>query len=255
MPSLFDSHAHLSFLGEEVSSFLTRAQMAHVTRIMNVAVDAPSLERGLFFQKEYQSTEIVLAAATTPHDVKSSEDPFFSEVTHAAQKGLLSAIGECGLEYHHTPETKNLQQEVFLRYILLAIEEDLPLIVHCRDAFSDLFALLKQFNNDVQGVLHCFTGTYEDAKALLERGWYISFSGIITYPKSASLQEVVKKIPLDKILVETDSPYLAPQTKRGKKNEPSFLPEIVAKIAALKELPFDVVAEATFQNTSLLFQK
>jgi len=254
MTPLFDSHAHLSFLEDKMSSILERARKANVTRIMDVAVDAASFEKGILFQNEFSSFELFLAAATTPHDVTSSEDPFFAQVKKAAEDGLLTAIGECGLEYFHAPQTKKNQQQVFLRYIALALEEKLPLIVHCRDAFSDLLTLLKDFPHELQGVLHCFTGTYEDANMLLDRGWYISLSGIITYPRSVELQNVVKKIPLDRILVETDSPYLAPQTYRGKKNEPSLLPEIVAKIASIKQIGFDEVGVATSSNASKLFR-
>ncbi len=251
MTLLFDSHAHLSLLGDGMSSILERAKNANVTRIMNVAFDAASLEKGLFFQKEFSS--LLLAAATTPHDVTSEQDSFFSIVKKAAQEGLLKAIGESGLEYFHSPETKKRQQEVFLQYAALALEENLPLIVHCRQAFPDLFTLLKEFSLELQGVLHCFTGTYEDAIKLLDRGWYLSFTGIITYPKSVELQDIVKKIPLERMLVETDSPYLAPQTVRGKKNEPSFLPEIVSKVASIKGLSFEEVATVTFQNACQLF--
>jgi TatD DNase family protein len=253
MTPLFDSHAHLSFLEDEVSSVLDRAQTAHVTRIMNVAVDQASFEKGLFFQKEFPHIELFLAAATTPHDVRSFQDPFFLQVQQAAKQKQIKAIGECGLEYFHSPETKHSQQEIFRRYAELAIEENLPLIVHCREAFTDFLHLLNEFPTTLRGVLHCFTGTYKEAKILLDRGWYISFSGIITYPKSIALQEVLQKIPLNQILVETDSPYLAPQNHRGKKNEPSFLPEIVAKIASLKQISFDEVATTTYQNASQLF--
>jgi TatD DNase family protein len=252
MTALFDSHAHLAFLEDE-GSILERARKANVTRIMNIAVDAASFEKGLLFQKQYSSFDLFLAAATTPHDVTSSEDPFFAQVEKAAKEGLIRAIGECGLEYFHTPQTKDMQQQVFLRYAQLSATQHLPLIVHCRVAFSDLFVLLKDFS-DLKGVLHCFTGTYEDAKALLDRGWYISLSGIITFPKSIALQNVVKQLPLEQLLVETDSPYLAPQNFRGKKNEPSLLPEIVAQISSLKQISFEEVAAATFRNASKLFQ-
>lgn len=251
MTSLFDAHAHLAMC--ENSGLLERAKKAHVTRIMNIAVDKDSLDKGKALQKESADIKILLAAATTPHDLTSAEDPFFSEVRKAAKEKVLSAIGETGLEYFHSPQTKIWQQEVFLRYATLAYDENLPLIVHCRDAFPQVLALLTGFPPDLRGMVHCFTGSYDHAVSFLKRGWYLSFSGIITYPKSTELHEVVKKVPSDKILVETDSPYLAPQNMRGKKNEPSFLPEIVATIASLKGLAFEEVAKKTFDNATTLF--
>lgn len=254
MTFLFDSHAHLSFFEEDALCLLERAKKAHVSRIMNIAVDAASFQKNIALKKEHPSYELFLAAATTPHDVTSAEDPFFFEIKKAAKEGVLTAIGECGLDYFHAAETKNLQKEIFQRYLSLAIEEDLPLIVHCRDAFSDLLSILKEFPHNPRGVIHCFTGTYEEAKALLDRGWHISFSGIITYPKSIALQNVVKQLPLDRILVETDCPYLAPQSVRGKKNEPGFLTEIVLKIASLKQIYYEEIASTTFQNTTNFFK-
>ena len=253
MIRIFDSHAHLSMCQGE--NILEKALEANVTDIMDIAVDSDSLEKGKRLQKENSSPKILLAAATTPHDLSSPEDPFFPIVKKEAQAGTLSAIGECGLEYFHCPDTKVWQQEVFMRYASLAFEEKLPLIVHCRDAFHTLFSLLKAFPPELTGVIHCFTGTFDEAVALLDKGWYLSFSGIVTFTKSKDLQDVVKRIPMERILVETDAPYLAPQSKRGKPNEPSFITETVSTIATIKGLSFEEVARITFQNASHLFGK
>lgn len=257
MISYFDSHAHLDRFGDEAPEVIKRALDANVTQIMHIATDMGALDAGIKLQqKGFAPLRIFLAAATPPHDVKEGEeDSFFPIVRQAAQEHVLSAIGECGLDYFYHMDTKDVQREVFLRYADLALTENLPLIVHCRDAFSDFFPLLDNFSKPIRGVVHCFTGSYEDAKNLVERGWYISLSGIITYPKSTALHEVVKRIPLTSILIETDAPFLAPQAFRGKRNEPCFVVEVAKQIAFLKNITLEEVALATSENASFLVPK
>lgn len=251
---IFDSHAHLNFdqfSEEEWVETLERAYSSNVKAIVDVATDPHSFRRSLSIPKGPVS--LYRAAATTPHDLKTNDDPFFSKVEEAVEKNLLIAIGETGLDYFHSPHTKNHQQKVFERYIELSKKSSLPLIIHCRDAFEDLFTILLEQKLFSPNVLHCFTGTKEDAKKLLDMGWYISFSGIVTYPKSDELRKIVQFVPLDRLLVETDSPYLAPQPKRGKRNEPSFLRYTVETIAKVKNLSFEQIAKETFDNTCRIF--
>jgi TatD DNase family protein len=253
MPEYFDSHAHLDRF-ENVSEIIQNAHEAGLTNILHVAVDEPSLKKGIELQKN-ALVKIHLAAGTPPHDVTENfEDSFFPIVQAMAREKRLAAIGECGLEYFYSQNTKQFQKELFLRYAWLAHEENLPFVIHCREAFSDLFELLDELPNTLRGVLHCFTGTYEDAKNLVDRHFYISFSGIITYPKNGSLRDIVAKLPMDNILIETDSPYLPPQPYRGKKNEPRYLLEIAKAIAHIRNIPLSQVADATFKNASLVFQ-
>lgn len=254
--SLFDSHAHLTFEQfpeEDRGEVLNRALSAGVVSIMNVATDKPSLEAGWLLQKQNEIPSIYCAAATTPHDVSGIDDDFFSYVKDAAQNHRLSAIGETGFDFFHKPESKEHQEVVFLRYALLAQETSLPLIVHCREAFSTLLPILCDFGASVQGVLHCFTGTKDDAKALLDLGWYISLSGIVTFPKSESLREVARFLPNDRFLIETDSPYLAPQPRRGQRNEPAYLRHTVETIAALRQTSYEAIAHDSFANACALF--
>ncbi len=254
--AVFDSHAHLTseqFNDEERTKVLDRARSAGITSIMNVATDLPSLNAGWKLQQDAQGICIYCAAATTPHDVSGSEDPFFSTVRDAAVEGRLSAIGETGLEFFHNPESAAIQEAVFLKYALLAKETQLPLIVHCRDAFPTLLGILRNLGDGVRGVLHCFTGTKDHARALLELGWYISLSGIVTFPKSESLRDVAHFLPIDRLLVETDAPYLAPQQKRGQRNEPAYLRYTVEVIAALKKCSYEEVARNSYANAKALF--
>lgn len=256
--ALFDSHAHLTFeqfAEEERGEVLERARAAGVLSIMNIATDISSLEAGWKLQQCAHEIAIYCAAATTPHDVIDSEDLFFPIVEEAAHGKQLAAIGETGLDFFYRPDCKKEQEATFLRYALLAQTTSLPLIVHCRDAFPTLLGILRDLEKPVQGILHCFTGTTEDARALIEQGWYISFSGILTYPKSESLRQTARCIPMDRLLVETDSPYLAPQQKRGQRNEPAYLRYTVEAIAAVKNASYEEVALASFLNAEKLFSR
>lgn len=255
-PPLFDSHAHLTcerFAEQERQDILRRALAAQVMSIMNVATDGPSLDAGLALANESSTISIYCAAATTPHDIASDDDPFFSAVAQAAQSGLLAAIGETGFDFFHAPHTVERQKTVFLRYALLAQQARLPLIVHCRDAFPTLLNALHDIGEPLNGVLHCFTGTTDEARALLERGWFLSFSGIVTFPSATALREAVRFVPQDRLLVETDAPYLAPQEKRGQRNEPAYLHSTVEAIAAIQNCSYERVAEATWTNARTLF--
>jgi len=252
--SLFDSHAHLNFeqfSEKEWPEVLQRAYNEGVRAVVDIATGASSLERSLFLPKS--PVCLYRAAATPPHDLTTDEDPFFEHVQKAAEEGILVAIGETGLDYFHGPHTKKEQKAIFARYIALAQKTNLPLIIHCREAFEDLISILTEQKVFSENVLHCFTGTREDAKRLLEMGWSISFSGMITYPKSDTLREVVQYVPLDRLLIETDAPYLAPQAKRGKRNEPSFLHYTVETIAKCKSLSLEKTAQETYANAYRIF--
>ncbi len=248
---MIDSHAHLTSpqILPDVNGVIGRAKEAGVSQIINICTDSPSLEEGLVLAKNHPG--IYTTAATTPHDVEADGEAFFPIVEK--QVDQLVAIGETGLDYfyHHSP--KKLQQEFLSRYFALAIRANLPIIFHCRDAFADLFAMADSEYKDYPAVLHCFTGSIEEARGCLERGWFVSLSGIITYKKSEMLREVVKFLPLDRIFVETDTPYLAPQKNRGKQNEPAFIFETAEKIAELKNCPVEEVEKATTENITQFF--
>jgi TatD DNase family protein len=247
-----DSHAHLtSSQISDVESLVQRAQEQGVEKIINICTDIESLEKGLHLCKRHPF--IFNTAATTPHDVEKEGELFFPYVVKAARQSALVAIGETGLDYHYAHSPKEMQKSFFIRYLHLAHEMQLPLVIHCREAFSDLFEIVESESPEAQLLLHCFTGTLEDARRALERNWSLSFSGIITFKKSEALREVAKYVPIDHILVETDTPYLAPQSKRGLPNEPAFLPEIVTLLANLKGLELATVAKSTLQNASKFF--
>jgi len=248
---MIDSHAHLTSptLLPEVDAIVERALEAGVEKIVNICTDEASLKEGLALAA--RSPGIYNTAATTPHDVDKQGESFFPLVEDAVDK--LIAIGETGLDYFYEHSKKTTQQEFLERYLYLALKVNLPIIFHCRDAFADLFSITDKIYQGKPAILHCFTGTPEEARRVLDRGWLLSFSGILTFKKSTALQEVARFAPLSQILIETDSPYLAPQTRRGKQNEPAYIRETLEKIAELKGIPPEDVEKATIENAIQFF--
>lgn len=253
-----DSHAHLTSkqLLSQADVLALRAQQAGVEAIINICTDVDSLQQGLALAE--RCPWVYNSAATTPHDVATEGDIAFDTMAAAARAGLLVAVGETGLDYYYDYAPQELQRHFLQRYLLLALECKLPVVIHCREAFSDLFSILDTHyiveGIHGPGVLHCFTGSIEEAKELIARGWYISFSGIVTFKKSELLRAIVEAVPVDRLLIETDAPYLAPQSRRGKLNEPAFLPEIAETLAAVKNLSCAAIAAATSSNARTLFR-
>jgi TatD DNase family protein len=246
----FDTHAHLTCdaLYHDLPAILHRAKEHKVDHIVNICTDAGTLERGLTLAKEQRW--IFNAGATSPHDVEKEGEKNFVLFEEAAKKGKLVAIGETGLDYYYEHSKRDVQQAFLRRYLALARQTSLPVIIHCRDAFNDLFEMIDDKN---LVVLHCFTGMLEEAREAVNRGWLISFSGIVTFKNSHALREVVKQVPIDHLLLETDAPYLAPQGRRGKRNEPGYIEETARLIAELKGMSLDELASCTSANAFRIF--
>ncbi len=250
----FDSHAHLTSpeVVNEADEVINRALRASVNGIVNICTDRASLEAGLALAKKHP--QVFNAGATTPHDVLKEGEELFPLFEKHARQGDFVAVGETGLDYYYDHSPRELQQEFLRRYLKLATSCKLPVIIHCREAFADLFRILDEAYTG-PGILHCFTGTAEQAREVVARGWFVSFSGIVTFKRSDALREALKEVPLSQLLIETDTPYLAPQSRRGQKNEPSYLPEIAQLIAQVKGLSVETVAKATYENAELGFRR
>jgi TatD DNase family protein len=250
-----DSHAHLSgadVLGQ-VDDLIARAKVVGVDRMINICTDRKSLEEGLRLSRKYP--EVFNAGSTTPHDVVQEGEGDFPYFEAAAREGQLVAIGETGLDYHYEHSDRKTQKRFLIRYLHLAAELKLPVIFHCREAFQDLFSIVDaEYPKGAPAILHCFTGTVGEAEEVWKRGWFLSLSGIVTFKKSETLREVAKRTPLEQLLIETDTPYLAPQNKRGKMNEPSFLVETAQCIAVARNESLQKIAEQTRKNAIDLFQ-
>lgn len=252
--NLYDSHAHLSSseVMPQIDEVMKRAKEAGVTNIINICTDPKTLEDGFALQKRYP--EIKNAGATTPHDVEKEGEEVFSIFEEAAKAKKLVAVGETGLEYYYKELDRDVQKRFLVRYLHLAAECNLPVIFHCREAFDDLFEITDvEYPKNAPAILHCFTGTIEEAEEVLKRGWHLSLSGIVTYKKSEELREIAKLAPIHQLLIETDTPYLAPQKNRGKQNEPAFMKETAECVATARGISLSELAEATQKNAKRLF--
>ncbi|MCH9628001.1 MAG: D-aminoacyl-tRNA deacylase [Chlamydiales bacterium] len=249
---LIDSHAHLcsSALEADREEVLDRAQAAGIEAIVNIATHPDELKRGLTLSKE--RPWIYNVGSTTPHDAEKEGELHFETFAAHARAGDLVAVGETGLDYYYWKDSAKRQQHFLRAYLRLAHECALPVVIHCRDAFADFFRILDD-EKPVPGVLHCFTGTLEEAEKVIARDWYLSLSGIATFKKSEELREVARRVPLNRLLIETDSPYLAPSRQRGKRNEPAYLVETAQCLAEARGLTLKEFARATRQNAHDLF--
>ena len=254
-----DAHCHLQeqFLGDEettakLNDTLARAHDGGVDRVVVIGTDASTSAQALEIADVDSPVEICATVGLHPHDAAHDIDP----VLDLARRGhpKLVGIGECGLDYYYEHSPRADQRRAFAAQIALAHELDLALVIHAREAFDDLFELLTSEGVPERTVVHCFTGTVEDAQAALALGCDISVSGIVTFKSAEVLREAVRSVPLDRLHVESDSPFLAPVPYRGKANEPAFVTVVGEFVAELRGESFVEVREATSANTARLFR-
>ncbi|OGQ34167.1 MAG: hydrolase TatD [Deltaproteobacteria bacterium RIFCSPLOWO2_01_FULL_38_9] len=247
-----DSHAHLEFdeYAADFSQVLERAKSAQIEAILNIGTSVEHSKKTVALASQYP--HIFAAIGIHPHDGKDTPDHYLDILKELARKPKVVAIGEIGLDYFYKHSTPDIQKQRFEEQVCLAKELNLPISIHCREAFQNIIDILNR-SQYFKGVFHCFTGSLAEAKKALDMGFYISISGIVTFKKSTVLQEVVKELPLEKMLIETDAPFLAPEPNRGKRNEPAFVVQTAKKIAELKHIPLEEVAKVTTQNTKKLF--
>lgn len=272
---LFDTHCHLNFQAyrEDVEAVIRRALEAEVHMIIP-ATDHASSERAIALATKYQ-TGVYAAVGLHPvhlqdqefteegRRVKMKSELFDREVyERLAESAKVVAIGECGLDYHYLPHINDkeviaLQQETLREQLQLGYDAHKPMIIHCRDAHEDLLPLLHEFYDRKhhreagRGVLHCFSGDWELAWRYFDLGFIISFTGLITF--NSNWDELIRKCPLEKMMIETDSPFMAPVPHRGQRNEPAYVAEVAKKIAAIKGVAVENVAEVTTDNARRLF--
>ena len=254
---LFDSHAHVD--GPEFDAdrddVLARARAAGVQRIVVIGAvgDPASAERSVALAE--RDPDIWATVATHPHDVEKMTPEWWSVHERLAPHPRVVAIGETGLDYYYDHSPREQQKAAFARFIELAHRVNKPVVCHIRDAHDDARAILKEGRATELGcVIHCFTGTPDDAKAYVAMGCYVSFSGIVTYKTAQPLRDSVPLVPADRLLIETDCPYLAPIPKRGKRNEPGFLVHTAEQVARSAGMSFDELAKVTADNASRVFR-
>lgn len=250
----FDSHMHLDdekFDDDRVGT-LARALESGVTRMINIGADMPSSARSVELAEAH--TPIYAAVGVHPHE---AEHFTAGDADRLAEWTILSkvvAIGEIGLDYFYDYSPRAVQKAAFIRQLDVARQTGMPVVIHNREAHGDTMEILKREGKGLTGVVHCFSGSLEMAKELVRMGWYIGIDGPITFKNAAKLPEIVREIPLERILIETDSPYLTPVPLRGKRNEPAYVKYIAAHIATLRDMDVAAFAAATARNTCDLFR-
>ena len=253
---MIETHCHLDYLkAEPLEEIRRKIKEAGITKIITIGVDPENLDKVMELSNAFE--EIYFTQGIHPHDAKEATEVEFQKIISRASLPKMVAVGEIGLEYHYNKSPPEVQRAVFEKQLQLASDLDLPVVIHTRDADEDTRAILKNFSSSLKrkGVVHSFTSTLELAQFVLDEGFYIGFNGIITFKKSEGVQEVVKMTPAERILFETDSPFLTPVPHRGKENAPFYLPFVAAKIAELKNLDLEKLKIQVLHNSFQCFHK
>lgn len=255
---LVDSHAHIDFpqFDSDREAMLERARAAGVTTLLAIGT-GPGPERlDLAIPFTEKHDWIYATIGIHPHEAKEARGEHYERLERLARHPRVIAWGEIGLDYHYDFSPREVQQSVFRDQLALARKAKLPIVIHCREAWADCIAILAEDwrASGLGGIFHCFSGTLEEARRGLDMGFLVSFAGNSTYPKAQNLRDIARELPLDRLLIETDSPYLAPQTRRGKRNEPAYVAEVARALANVRNLGAEEFAAATAENFRQLFR-
>ncbi|OEH84330.1 hydrolase TatD [Desulfuribacillus stibiiarsenatis] len=244
-----DSHAHLDDkrYAEDFAEVCQRIHENKISKVINVGYNLESSQRSLELANCYEW--IQCAVGYHPHDAKTANQAGYEQLRLWANNPQVVAIGEIGLDYYYDNSPREVQQEVFRHQIRIARDVNLPIIIHNRDAHQDVYDILvEEQAHEVGGIMHCYSGSYEMAKQIINLGFFISFAGPVTFKNSKTAKDIIRNIPLEYILIETDSPYLTPEPYRGKRNEPAYVRYVAEVIAQLRDLDVEHVAKITSDN-------
>lgn len=253
--ALLDTHCHLDFpdYQADLPEVLARARAAGVGRTITVGIDLPTSRAAIALAGQHP--ELFATVGVHPHHVKELGEADYALLRELARHPRVVGYGEIGLDYVKDYSPVAVQREHFVRQVALGRELDLPLIIHDREAHADTIAILREaLPLPAGGVMHCFSGDAAFAEEVLAVGFYLSIPGVVTFPKAEAMQEVARQVPLDRLLLETDGPFLAPVPRRGKRNEPQLLLHTAQRVAELKGVSLDEVARATTANAEHLFR-
>lgn len=250
----FDSHAHLDDekFTDDRAEVIARAKENGVTHIVNIGADMESSARSIELTQQYDM--IYATVGVHPHDAKKVIVSDYDQLAQWTRLDKVVAIGEIGLDYYYDLSPRELQREVFIRQLDVARQTHMPIVIHDRDAHGETMEILKREGKGLIGVVHCFAGSMEMAAELIKMGWYIGCDGPVTFKNAAKLPEIMQKIPLERLLIETDSPYLTPVPYRGKRNEPAYVRFVAEHIAGLRGISIEEIAKVTTQNVCDLFK-
>lgn len=254
---IVDSHCHLDYpeFESDLNALLSACEASGVGKMLSACISMKRFEANRAIAAT--SDKIVCSVGIHPHEAEKEKDVSIDDILSKTEDEKIVAIGECGLDYFYDNSPQDTQKDIFAMQLKAAHKADLPVIVHTRDAEDDTIDLISRQMEQgaVTGVIHCFSGGPDLAKAALDLGFYISASGIATFPKSTTIQEALKNVPLDRLLIETDSPYLAPVPMRGKRNTPAHLKYTAAFLADLKGVSYQELSAQTTENFFSLFPK
>lgn len=254
MPHFIDSHAHLDFpeLAQQLPAVLERAAVNGIEEIVTIGVDVASSERAVALAEKHPG--VYASVGIHPHAARELDEQTRRTLRELARKPRVVAVGEIGLDYYRDRQPRTVQRACFRQQLDLACSLNLPAVFHVRDAYEDFLAIVEPYSKTLRGgIVHCFSGTWEIARECLALGFYLSLPGTVTFPKAAQQQEVARRMPLGRLLLETDAPFLAPMPYRGKVNEPALLVHTAHKVAQLRDCEVAVVARQTTVNAREVF--
>ncbi|MGB9630194.1 MAG: TatD family hydrolase [Thermodesulfobacteriota bacterium] len=250
-----DSHAHLEMpeFKKDLKEVLQRAKATGVEYIFTVGTGEKDWQATLEIAESYSMVYALLGVH--PHHAKEIDEQTYLILKHLCQNGKVKALGEIGLDFFRNLSPREIQLKRFREQIELAKELNLPIVIHDREAHQETLEILKSEKaHECGGIIHCFSGDYEMAKTCIDMGFYISIPGSITFKNAERVREVVKRLPLNSLLIETDAPFLTPEPFRGKRNEPSYVTYTAHRIAEIKKVPLEKVAESTVENTLKVYR-
>lgn len=255
MPELIDTHCHLTFepLAGDVAGVIERSRAAGVTRWITVGTSLEDSLAAIELARRYEGMYAVVGIH--PHEAESVDAAALDELKCLGHSGRVVAIGETGLDFHYNFSKQPDQRRVFIAHLEIARELNLPVIVHSRNAFDETVEILDRDGGGLKGIVfHCFSGSAQQAKSLLERGYHMSFTGVVTFKNALTTREAAKVVPLDRLMVETDCPYMSPEPVRSQKpNEPALMVHTARRLADVKGVKIDNLAEATAQTAMTFF--
>jgi TatD DNase family protein len=254
-PELFDTHAHLHFpeFTADLSEVLVRARAAGVSRMVTIGTDAATSRAAIDIAG--READVWAAVGIHPHDAGEADDAAFAEIARLARQPRVVAVGEIGLDFFRNLSPREAQERVFRRLLALGREVGKPVLIHCRDAHEDVLRILTEERvGEMGGIMHCFSGNASVARRCLDLGLLISLAGPVTYPNARTLPDVARLVPDDRLVIETDCPFLPPQGHRGQRNEPAYLALTAARVAELRGEALEPLAARLSANARRLFK-
>lgn len=255
MFEIIETHCHLDYLkNKPLDEILSEAKSNGISKLITISVEPDNLDTA--FELSQTHNNIFCTQGIHPHDAKLSSNEALEKIESRQRESKVVAVGEIGLDYHYDNSPREIQKKVFEQQLDIAIRTEKPVVIHSRDADEDMIKILtkKSPQMKLKGVIHSFTSGPDLAKHAINLGFYLGFNGIITFKNAHEVREIVKLCPLNRILLETDSPFLTPVPHRGKENSPTYLPYILSKVAEIKALSEDEVARVCLKNSKELFK-